>query len=575
MASAQEVLKRGYLTKSPPQRQALAKWKRRWCMLCDSRLVYPCAKPYVRLEYYEDETAALACKEPKGAVDLLADQVKIETNSSSSSRAHKHVFDIITTGRVYHMSADSAPEKHEWVEALRGVVNQDEEAASYRAHIMNTRQSSVPSLIYPQSNQPTKAEGTQLRRPENQPVTNRRQRPVSLERQEQPTISDHLYSAPAAVVPRASAQSSIAERIRSMSGSTAGRWRKEQVRKVVSSNPKPSDDYDVVAPRPPDDYDEVAPRRPDDYAIPENHKDDSDEEDTQGPVSIKQTSSSPRKSVGAMDADSDSEEDTAGPTSIVSRSSDDRLGETISRKVLLDENPFMKKRFSHGYDNSASDAKDYQNMGPGDSSNYQNVDYSRKMKGAVDSEANSESYEALPSHSHLAKQTGGKAMYPPAGRTGRQGKVTGSFDSDYAMAAPHHDFGHSPSHAPPSRPPRKNNYDYVQPGARPSDSLPIKQVQPEGPPTSSRSRRPDNYDYVQPKPRLASSPFHQADGEMNCSMDMFWIVSLQETISLQLHANLMFLKWMVTIMLFHLELQLRRNIRKLTAIMILLELDTE
>eukprot|EP00118_Oscarella_pearsei_P009943 m.58813 g.58813 ORF g.58813 m.58813 type:complete len:181 (+) comp34833_c0_seq2:1301-1843(+) len=135
------------------------------------------------------------------------------------------------------------------------------------------------------------------------------------------------------------------------------------------------------------------------------------------------------------------------------------------------------------------------------------------MKGAVDSEANSESYEALPSHSHLAKQTGGKAMYPPAGRTGRQGKVTGSFDSDYAMAAPHHDFGHSPSHAPPSRPPRKNNYDYVQPGARPSDSLPIKQVQPEGPPTSSRSRRPDNYDYVQPKPRLASSPFHQADGD--------------------------------------------------------------
>ena len=66
MASAQEVLKRGYLTKSPPQRQALAKWKRRWCMLCDSRLVYPCAPPYVRLEYYEDETAALACKEPKG-----------------------------------------------------------------------------------------------------------------------------------------------------------------------------------------------------------------------------------------------------------------------------------------------------------------------------------------------------------------------------------------------------------------------------------------------------------------------------------------------------------------------------
>lgn len=68
MATAQEVVKRGYLTKSPPARQALAKWKRRWCMLLDSHLVYPLAPRYVRLEYFEDEESQLAGKDPKGAI---------------------------------------------------------------------------------------------------------------------------------------------------------------------------------------------------------------------------------------------------------------------------------------------------------------------------------------------------------------------------------------------------------------------------------------------------------------------------------------------------------------------------
>ncbi len=68
MSNAQEVVKRGYLTKSPPAKQALAKWKRRWCMLLDSHLVYPLAPRYVRLEYFDGEESQLAGKEPKGAL---------------------------------------------------------------------------------------------------------------------------------------------------------------------------------------------------------------------------------------------------------------------------------------------------------------------------------------------------------------------------------------------------------------------------------------------------------------------------------------------------------------------------
>lgn len=63
-----ETVKRGYLTKSPPESKTLvAQWHKRWFLLMDSKLVYPLADRYVRLEYYENEKEALRLADPKGA----------------------------------------------------------------------------------------------------------------------------------------------------------------------------------------------------------------------------------------------------------------------------------------------------------------------------------------------------------------------------------------------------------------------------------------------------------------------------------------------------------------------------
>ena len=60
-------MKAGYLTKSPPERVSkVAQWHRRWFVLSDSHKVYPLAKRYVRMEYYQSEDDTKRMKNPKG-----------------------------------------------------------------------------------------------------------------------------------------------------------------------------------------------------------------------------------------------------------------------------------------------------------------------------------------------------------------------------------------------------------------------------------------------------------------------------------------------------------------------------
>lgn len=62
-----EFVKAGYLIKSPPDFKAkVAQWHRRWFLLMDSKLVYPLASRYVRLEYYQSEAEAKRLADPKG-----------------------------------------------------------------------------------------------------------------------------------------------------------------------------------------------------------------------------------------------------------------------------------------------------------------------------------------------------------------------------------------------------------------------------------------------------------------------------------------------------------------------------
>lgn len=65
-----EIVFRGYLHKSPPESfgSSLKPWRLRWFILADSRLAFPLASPYVRLEYYASEQFANDLNEPKGEI---------------------------------------------------------------------------------------------------------------------------------------------------------------------------------------------------------------------------------------------------------------------------------------------------------------------------------------------------------------------------------------------------------------------------------------------------------------------------------------------------------------------------
>ena len=60
-----EVVRAGYLTKSPPEGR-LGQWQKRWFVFADSHLAYPLAPRYVRMEYYQNEEDAEMCRNPKG-----------------------------------------------------------------------------------------------------------------------------------------------------------------------------------------------------------------------------------------------------------------------------------------------------------------------------------------------------------------------------------------------------------------------------------------------------------------------------------------------------------------------------
>lgn len=70
-----EIVKAGYLTKSPPDKP-MAQWHKRWFVLLDSKLVYPLAPRCVRLVYYQSEMEAKKLGNPKGMRTLASWQVR-------------------------------------------------------------------------------------------------------------------------------------------------------------------------------------------------------------------------------------------------------------------------------------------------------------------------------------------------------------------------------------------------------------------------------------------------------------------------------------------------------------------
>jgi len=116
-----EIIKAGYLTKSPPEKSGrVAQWHKRWFVLADSRLVYPVAPRYVRLEYYQSEEEAKRLADPKGVIKLSECR---EIANRESIKGHKFVFDVCTHGRVYHLAAESIEEKQQWIGTLNRVLS--------------------------------------------------------------------------------------------------------------------------------------------------------------------------------------------------------------------------------------------------------------------------------------------------------------------------------------------------------------------------------------------------------------------------------------------------------------------
>ncbi|XP_003387588.1 PREDICTED: son of sevenless homolog 1-like isoform X2 [Amphimedon queenslandica] len=120
MAQNNEIVKSGYLTKSPPlDAPSISQWRRRWFVLRDSIRSYPLAERYVRLEYYQNESEARKLSDPKGIVNLTE---CYRVSGSVAVKGHKYVFDVCTKDRKYHLAADTPSEKHMWIQTLNEVL---------------------------------------------------------------------------------------------------------------------------------------------------------------------------------------------------------------------------------------------------------------------------------------------------------------------------------------------------------------------------------------------------------------------------------------------------------------------
>ena len=117
--SGKETVKSGYLTKSPPDnKNAFHVWKKRYFILIDSRLAFPFAPRHIRIEYYHNiEDSKLG--NPLGMIELNKCSGVLKREQMKS---HKHVFDIVTPTRVFHLSAESMEEREQWVELLNNNI---------------------------------------------------------------------------------------------------------------------------------------------------------------------------------------------------------------------------------------------------------------------------------------------------------------------------------------------------------------------------------------------------------------------------------------------------------------------
>lgn len=117
--SGKETVKSGYLTKSPPDnKSAFYVWKKRYFILIDSHRAFPFAPRHIRIEYYHTyEDSKLG--NPLGMIELNKCSGVLKREQMKS---HKHVFDIVTPTRVFHLSAESMEEREEWVELLNNNI---------------------------------------------------------------------------------------------------------------------------------------------------------------------------------------------------------------------------------------------------------------------------------------------------------------------------------------------------------------------------------------------------------------------------------------------------------------------
>ncbi|KAI6652175.1 Son of sevenless-like protein 1-like [Oopsacas minuta] len=113
--SGKETVKCGYLTKSPPDnKSAFYGWRKRYFILIDSIRAFPFAPRHIRIEYYQNyEDSKLG--NPLGMIELNNCSGVLKREQMKS---HKHVFDIVTPTRVFHLSAESTEEREEWVSLL-------------------------------------------------------------------------------------------------------------------------------------------------------------------------------------------------------------------------------------------------------------------------------------------------------------------------------------------------------------------------------------------------------------------------------------------------------------------------
>ncbi|XP_011648407.1 GRB2-associated-binding protein 2 isoform X2 [Pogonomyrmex barbatus] len=146
LKTSQEIVYRGYLIKSPPNRSGeRSRWRKRWFALRHSGEL----PGQYFLEYYTDRR----CRKLKGRIDLdQCEQVDAGLRFENRKQKYQYMFNVKTPKRIYYLVAENETDMNKWVDAVCQVCGlkaytQDDEQQIFQYESQESPPTSPTSTI--------------------------------------------------------------------------------------------------------------------------------------------------------------------------------------------------------------------------------------------------------------------------------------------------------------------------------------------------------------------------------------------------------------------------------------------